>query len=370
MNGVARLPLVAVDAECCVRRRFITPEFQVSASQLVEPETVVAVAAAGVERSVQIAVAVELGVPPQEAARCLVRALGERVEAGEVVAARRRGLRTQQVTSPITGRLERFDEQTGSLLVVAEAPRRPVRALVAGEVRAVQDDTVEIAVVGDLVHGTVLLGPECAGPLVVLADRPDRELPIEEFDERCRGAVVLAGMTVGSAVLRRLEEVGAAGVIVGGISVSALEPFVGGRADERLRTLLEAREAVWSFSFGLLLVEGFGRLPLAHPLFAFLQERNGRWVSLLRADSVGVERPVALVSSRSFQGIPLEPVPFEDGIPVHVDVPARPGVGYLRSAPFLSRTFDGAAFPAVLVERDGRIEQQPVDLVTPLGISP
>lgn len=61
MNGVARLPLVAVDAECCVRRRFITPEFQVSASQLVEPETVVAVAAAGVERSVQIAVAVELG---------------------------------------------------------------------------------------------------------------------------------------------------------------------------------------------------------------------------------------------------------------------------------------------------------------------
>jgi len=370
VNGVARLPLVAVDAECEVRRRLIEPELQVGATQLVEPETVVAVAATGTEQSVRIAVAVELGVSPQEATRCLVRALGDRVEAGEVVAARRRGLRTFQVTSPIAGRLERFDEETGSLVVVAEAPRQPVRALVAGEVRAVQDDTLAIRVVGDLVQGTVLLGPECAGPLVVLADRVDRELPVEEFDERCRGAVVLAGMTVSSAALRRLADVGAAGVLVGGLSLSALEPLIGGRSGERMRQLVLTGEAAWPLSLGVLLLEGFGRLPLAEPVFSFLQERSGRWVSLLRAESVGLERPLALVSSRSFQGRPLEPVPLEAGIPVHVGIPARPGVGRLRSAPFRSRTFDGFMFPAVLVERDGQVDQVPLDLVTPLGLNP
>jgi hypothetical protein len=362
--------LVALDVECRAHRRLIAPEFQVGVPQLVEPDTVIAVAATGVGRAARVAVAVELGVSPQEAARCLVRALGDRVEAGEVVAARRRGLRTLQVTSPIAGRLQSFDEQTGTLLVVAEAPRQPVPSLVAGEVSAVHDETLQIRAVGDLVQGTVLLGPECAGPLVVLVDRPDRELPVEEFDERCRGAVVLAGMTVSSAALRRLQEVGAAGVIVGGLSLSALEPFVGGRSGERLQRLLAAGDTSWPLPFGLLLLEGFGRLPVMPPLFAFFQERSGRWVTLLRAESLGLERPACLVAARGLHGKLLEPLPLEEGVPVHIDVPARPGIGRLRSAPFLARPFDGFAFIAVLVERDERVETVPVEHVTPLGISP
>ncbi|MCX7622941.1 MAG: hypothetical protein N2Z82_04185 [Thermomicrobium sp.] len=370
MSVMARLPLLALDVERTVRRRLIAPEFRVAVPQLVEPETVVAVAAAGQGKTARVAIAVELGVPPQEAGRCLVRALGDRIEAGEVIAARRRGLRTVQVTSPIAGRLHSFDERTGMLVIEAEAPRQPVPALVAGEVTGLSDDAIEIRAIGDLAHGAVLLGPECSGPLVVLSDRPDRELPLEEFDERCRGAVVLAGMTMSTAVLRRLQELGAAGAIVGGLSVSALEPFLGGNMGERLRQLLSTGTVGWPFSFGLLLLEGFGRLPIARPVFELLQERRGRSVALLRGDTLGLDRPACFVSSRGFHGKSLEPLPLETGVPVHVGVPARPGVGVLRSAPFLSRAFEGCPFTAVLVERDGRVEPLPVEVVTPLGLTP
>ncbi len=370
MTVVTRLPLIGLEVECRVERGVIDPEFQVGVSQLVEPETVVAVTRAGAPRVARIAAAVELGVAPNEVARHLVRALGDRVEAGEVVAARRRGLRTLQVTSPLAGRLQSLDERTGTLEVVADAPRRPVPALVAGEVEDLREDAVVIRVVGDLVQGAALLGPECAGSLVVLADRPDRELPVDAFDERCRGAVVVAGLTVSSAVLRRLQEVGAAGVIVGGISVSALEPFIGRLSGDQLSRLVTGSEVLWPFSFGVLVQEGFGRLPLPRPLFAFWQERSGRRVSLLRATSLGLERPACFVSSRGLQGRPLEPVAYTEGTVVAIERPARPGIGVLRSAPFLARSLDGFPFAAVLVEREDGVEVVPTELVVPLGITP
>lgn len=361
MTTLARSPVIAEDVECVVRRHLVAPEVHVAASQLVEPETIIATAATGVSRAARIALAVELGVAPGEVARYLVRALGERVEAGEVVAARRRGLRSLQVSSPIAGRLATLDEQTGTLVVVAEAPRRPVPALVAGEVIRIAEGAVEIRAVGDLVAGTVLLGPESAGPLMVLADRPDRELPIDEFDQRCRGTVVVAGMTVSSAVLRRLLDIGAAGVIVGSLSVSALEPFF--RDLAQVRRALTGLRGDWPLPFGILVMEGFGRIALADPFFEALRERTGRWAALLHGESIGLDRPVCFTPSRGLHGRSLQPVPLSVGMPVHLRIPAGPGIAHVRSLPFLARCLEGLAFEAVLVERDGRVETVPVDLV-------
>ncbi|MBO9350048.1 MAG: hypothetical protein J7449_01045 [Thermomicrobium sp.] len=367
MSALGRLPLVAQDVECLVRHRLAAPELRVAVGQLVEPETILAMAADGLPRSARIALAAELGVAPADAARYLVRALGERVEAGEVVAVRRRGLRSQEVTSPIAGRLATLDAETGLLTVVTDPPRRAVPALVAGEVRSVADDAVTIRAIGDLLLGASLLGREGAGPLIVLADRPDRELPAEEFDERCRGAIVLAGMTVSSAALRRLHDVGAAGVIVGGLSTHALEPFWGSATPTRLQRALVDPSADWPFPFGVLMLEGFGRLPVPEPAFDFLAERAGRWVALLSSASLGLDRPACFVSSRSLQGQPLQPVALVPGAVVHLRLPARPGLGRLVSVPFVARQPDSLAFRAVWVERDGNREIVPVDLVDPVA---
>lgn len=364
MTTLARSPVIAKDVECVVRRRLVAPEVHVVVSQLVEPETIIATAATGVSRTARIAIAVELGVAPGEVARYLVRALGERVEAGEVIAARRRGLRSLQVSSPIAGRLATLNEQTGTLVVVAEAARHPIPALVAGEVVRIADGAVEVRAVGDLMTGAVLLGPESAGPLLVLADRPDRELPLDEFDERCRGAVVVAGMTVSSAVLRRLLEIGAAGVIVGSLSVSALQPFF--REITQMRRALTTSLADWPLPFAILVMEGFGRIALTEPLFSALCERTGRWTALLRGESIGLDRPVCFSPSRGLSGRPLQPVPLSIGMPVRLRIPAGSGIAHVRSLPFLARCLEGLPFEALLVERDGCVETVPVDLVDPL----
>jgi len=333
VSALGRLPLVAQDVECLVRHRLAAPELRVAVGQLVEPETILAMAADGLPRSARIALAAELGVAPADAARYLVRALGERVEAGEVVAVRRRGLRSQEVTSPIAGRLVTLDAETGLLTVVTDPPRRAVPALVAGEVRSVADDAVTIRAIGDLLLGASLLGREGAGPLIVLADRPDRELPAEEFDERCR----------------------------------ALEPFWGSATPTRLQRALVDPSADWPFPFGVLMLEGFGRLPVPEPAFDFLAERTGRWVALLSSASLGLDRPACFVSSRSLQGQPLQPVALVPGAVVHLRLPARPGLGRLVSVPFVARQPDSLAFRAVWVERDGNREIVPVDLVDPVA---
>ncbi len=366
MTTLARLPFIATDIECVIVRHVRMPEIHVASAQLVEPDTIIATAAVGPGRAVRIPVAAELGVAPDEAPRCLLRPLGERVEAGEAIAGRRRGLRETHVTSPIAGRLVSLDQRTGTLLVVAEAPRSPVKALVAGEVVRTTESSIEIKTIGDLISGAALLGPESGGTLVILADRPDRELPAEEFDERCRGAVVVAGLTVSSAALRRLSELGAAGVVVGSVSIGTLEPFLGERTAERLEPLLAGSSLDWPFPFGILVLEGFGRLPIPEPAFTALQEHAGRSVALFRGESLPIGRPGCFATSRSLHGKPLTPVPLTPGNRVHIRIPGRPGIGQLRSDPFLAREHDGLAFHAALVERNGRTQPVPVEWLDPL----
>ncbi|MCS7051051.1 MAG: hypothetical protein NZL87_05510, partial [Thermomicrobium sp.] len=190
----------------------------------------------------------------------------------------------------------------------------------------------------------------------------------EAFDERCRDAIVVAGMTVSSAALRRLSELGVAGVIVGGLPVRALEPFFGTALLPWLRSLPHDSVTGWPLPFGVVMLEGFGRIPIAEAVFSIFRERAGRWTTLLRGESVGIDRPVCFMSSRGQRGRPLEPVPLCDGGLVHLRIPARPGIGRLCRLPFLARSPEGFAFEAVLVERDDRIEVVPVELVDPLEL--
>lgn len=362
-----RWPVLLTDVECRVVRQLEAPEFHVGVGQLVEPDTPLATVSVGTSRTAQIAVAAELGVPPNEVARCLVRPLGERVEAGEVIAARRRGLRELRVTTPIAGELVRIDELTGTVAVVAPAPRQTVLSVIAGEIVSLAEQAAEIRVVGDVIAGAALLGPECGGPLVVLADRPDRELPPEEVDERCQGAVVVAGMTVSGAVLRRLSDVGAAGLIVGSLSLAELAPFFTGSLMSSLNQVLRGALGAWPLPFGVLLLNGFGRLPIPAPLLPVFEERRGRGVALLNRTSVGLEWPVCLTFSRSLQGRAPIPVRLVPRLAIQVRLPARPGIGKLLSGPFWPREMPWNGYPAVLVERDGERELLPLDAVVPLS---
>jgi len=273
----------------------------VQAGLPVQPETPVLTAPASVAQPLTLAVARELGIAPNEVGRHLVRPLGAVVKHGEPVAVARRGLRSVQVTAPTAGKLEAIDEEAGTLTLLPAVDQVQYTALIAGTVLSAEPRRVVLRTSGDVLSGCVLLGAETSGRLLVLVDRPDRELPPELVTSDVQGAIVVAGMTIGPATVQRLREAGARGVIVGSLPAETLRGALavslsgqsvgwGGRSQQRLRHAF--RQAPLS----ILVTEGFGRLALAAPLFQRLQEANTELVALLDAESVpDIGRPSCII---------------------------------------------------------------------------
>ena len=273
----------------------------VQAGLPVQPATPVLTAPASVAQPLTLAVARELGIAPNEVGRHLVRPLGAAVAQGEPVAVARRGLRSIQVTAPTAGTLEAIDEETGTLTLLPTVEQVQYPALVAGIVLSAEPRRVVLRTSGDVLSGCVLLGAETSGRLLVLVDRPDRELSPELVTPDVQGAIVVAGMTVGPATVQRLREAGARGVIVGSLTAETLrDAFAiplssqsvgwGGQSQQRLRHAF--RQAPLS----ILVTEGFGRLALAAPLFQRLQQANTELVALLDAESVpDIGRPSCII---------------------------------------------------------------------------
>lgn len=350
------------------RRSSLPGEARVVPGSRVDPSTVVLCAPSSIPRPVLVQVARGLGLPAGAVRRHLTRPVGSQVTAGEAIASARQGLRTVQVTAPITGRLTDVDEQAGTVTIVPAADSVDVTALVHGVVIEVEaGQRVAIATSGDRIAGTVLLGGEVSGPLRVLTDRPDRELPPEAVDERCRGAVVLAGLTVGSATLRRMAALGVAGVVVGSLSATSIQALLGLGTTDTQTDLWAARlrHRSWAGAFAeapvsVLVTEGFGRRPMARLLFDALAEHEGHDAALLCPTSIrGEHRPACFVTRAAVSsgGEPVA-VSLRDGAWVRLTDPARLGqTGICRGDPVLDLRLDGAPRWAIEVEFDNGARQ-------------
>jgi hypothetical protein len=356
---------VALVVERCTR---LPGEVRVVPGGRVDPSTVVLSAPSSMPRPLLLHVARELGLSAGAVRRHLTRPVGSQVTAGEAIASARRGLRTVQVTAPASGRLADLDEQTGTVTIVPTADSIDVPALVHGIVIEVEaSQRVAIATSGDRVAGTVLLGREVCGPLRVLTDRPDRELPPEAVDERCRGAVVVAGLTVGSATLRRMASLGVAGVVVGSLSATSIQALLGLSAVDAQTDLWAASllHRSWTGAFAeapvsVLMTEGFGRRPMARLLFDALAEHDGRDAALFCPTSIrGERRPACLVTqATASDGQQPVAVTLRDGVHVRLTDPARLGqTGICRGDPVPDFRLDGVPRWAIQVEFGGGTRQ-------------
>lgn len=366
---VMQLPVLGRDVALTVERRApLAGEVRVRIGARVEPSTVVLAAPSAVSRPVVVHVARELGLSPNAVRRHLTRPLGSQVSAGEPVASARRGLRTQQVVAPITGQLAEIDEQAGTVTLVPAVAAIEYPALVHGEVVEADDGQyVAIRTSGDYIAGVALLGREVSGPLRVLTDRPDRELPPDAIDERARGTVVVAGMTVSSATLRRMAAVGVTGVVVGSLSATAIQAVLGIDGTDAQHEVWATRllHRSWAGGFvdapvSVLVTEGFGRRPMARSLFEALAAHEGREAALLASASVrGIVRPACLVTTADASAArELAPVPLQAGVRVRLTDPGRLGqTGVCRGEPVEDLRLDGVPRWSIVVEFDGGARQ-------------
>ncbi len=207
-----------------------------------------------------IDVARMLGVPREQADAFIRVEEGERLERGDVLA-ERRGLFRRVVRTPVDGEVVMVGE--GQVLLREETQPFTLVAGVPGRVTEVLPGRgVEITATVALVDGVWGNGHVGYGVMQVLTDTPGEELIPDRIVPPLRGSVVLGGFCRDPEVLQRAAELPLRGLILSSLRA-------------RLIPVVE------SLSLPVVVVEGFGHLPMNERAFKLLVSYNQREVGLL-----------------------------------------------------------------------------------------
>lgn len=301
--------------------------------------------------AVRIAIADQLGVAPADVAKHLIRQVGSTFAAGEAMAKTRKGLRNTVVASPMAGTLLSIDADTGVGLL-APGGGEDVRSLVSGDVEYVEGkQSVAIRTVGSRLFGIVGIGPSVSGDLRIAVGGPGEELTSKASGADMAGQIVVGGSHANAATMRRLMEVGAAGLIVGGMVEREIAACLGIPAEDRLApwrvgpTDIGIGDSLMS-NLAIMATEGFGVLPICGDVFSFLKTLDGQRVSLLTTSRINgyLSRPQLLLVNEAMldEDAPAEAMTMTESTRIRVTDQESLGLsGTVAERPKRLRKADG-----------------------------
>lgn len=302
VNFPNRAPVVARDSEIRVVRRLPgSGDVKIRAGERVTPDHILT-RTDPTTSAVKISIADQLGVSPQEAVKHLMKPVGSSFGAGEALARNRKGLRNVVVAAPVAGTLLSVDSDTG-MAHLAPGGAGDIRAMIAGDVEFVDGrQSVSIRTVGSRLYGIIGLGGSVRGPLRVVAGGPGEELQANKVTTDLKGAIVVGGAWASAGAIKKLIEVGAAGLITGGFVDREVMASLGVAADDRLapwrmRPGDQSIGAEYTPGIAMMATEGFGPLPIHPESWALLQELNGANAVLFTPTRVAgyLQRPKLIV---------------------------------------------------------------------------
>ncbi len=281
-----------------------------------------------------------LGCTPEEVPELMLKQEGDAVEAGELLAESKGlwGLFRSTCEAPITGTVESISDVTGQVALRGPALPVELRAYLDGTVvEVLPEEGVIVEAQVSLLQGIFGIGGETYGVLELRADGPEEELTARQVDEACAGKVIAGGSCVTLDALRAAVEVGAAGVVAGGIDYNDLEAFLG----YPLGVAITGHEDV---GLSLVITEGFGRVPMAQGTFDLLKSLAGRRTSMNGQTQIraGVIRPEVIVARSG-------PAPEEAVRAAEIGLEEGSRVRLIRE-PYFGRLAQVAELPEALTE--------------------
>lgn len=149
-----------------------------------------------------------------------------------------------------------------------------VTSSVPGVVESVTREAVSIRADGIGLPGILVAGAATHGRLVLAVDRPDGELPSGAIDVGGEGAILVAGARLDVESLSRARAMGVRGIVAGGVVGRDLKAFIASEARQRagLHT---------SLSFGLIILDGYGKRPIPEPTWRILAAAAGQEVGIV-----------------------------------------------------------------------------------------
>lgn len=330
-------------------------EVLVNVGERVEPQT--PVARAFLPGAVHIIKAGEiLGVAGEDLKKYLLKREGEEVEEGEIIAEATSffGLSKKVVRSPLKGVIENISPLTGNISLREEPKPIHLSAYVEGEVvEVLPQEGVVIEVKGALLQGIFGVGGERWGKLKVVVSSPGE--PISNIGEDLKDCLIVGGSIEGKG-LKRAVEIGVKGVIVGGIYDEVLREFLG----YDIGVAITGQEKI---PLTLIIMEGFGNLPLARRTFELLKRFDGFFASINGATQIraGVVRPEIIIPHK--EEMPSHKIEFAHRLVVgtRVRVIREPYFGFLGEVvalppePKVLETGARARVAEVLLESGDRV---------------
>ena len=258
-----------------------------------------------------------LGLEPKEADHYIQRRAGDQVGEGDVIAGPV-GIGRRVVRTPRSGTVVVAGE--GQVLLELEGQYSELKAGYSGVITdIIEERGVVIEAVGSLVQGLWGNGKINFGLLRVMAHSADEVLSPSLMDVSLRGSVIVAGHCDEEKTLRTADELSVSGMILASMDANLVP-------------------AALSVSYPILLVEGFGHLPMNPDAYLILTSSGGQEVAVNAEpwDRIGNNRPEAVVSlpEGAAPEIPTELAAFAIGQTVRVSSsPCKGMVGTLTNLP-------------------------------------
>ena len=244
--------------------------------QQVQPADVVAEAMVRPEHML-LEIGRGLGLTPTEADHYIQHRAGDEVGEGDVIAGPV-GIARRVVRTPRAGTV--VVAGGGQVLLELEGIFTELKAGYTGTVvDVIGDRGVVIEALGSLIQGVWGNGKINYGLLKVVPHAPDEVVTHAMMDVSLRGSVVMACHCEDERVLTSAEELPIRGLILASMD-AALVP------------------AAMKVSYPILLVEGFGNLPMNHDAFTILTSSSMREVSVNAEpwDRMANTRPEAVIT--------------------------------------------------------------------------
>jgi hypothetical protein len=234
-----------------------------------------------------------LGIEPRALPDAMTKAIGDKVEKGEILARSKgfMGLFSGTVESPGSGVIETISSKTGQVIIRGNPVPVETTAFVDGTVEEVLgSEGVTVRCLGAYIQGILGVGGEAVGNLAVVTESPQDDLDASLITPAHSGKIIAGGSHVALDALHAAVKTGVKGVITGAIDDAALRDFMG----------FDLGVAVTgSEELGLVLIitEGFGKIAMAERTWRLLRALCGRRASICGATQIraGVLRPDIVV---------------------------------------------------------------------------
>ena len=186
----------------------------------------------------------------EQAVRFISRKNGDMVEKGDILA-ETTGLFSRVVRSPVNGKIIGI---LGSQILIEENnPPIEYKAGISGTVKEIiAERGVIIETSGALIQGVWGNNRVDSGMLINIAENPSEELTVSRLDISLRGAIIVAGHCSSAETLLMAKDLPLRGLILASMSADLI-PL--------------ARQV----EFPIILIEGFGRIPMNSAAFNLLK---------------------------------------------------------------------------------------------------